>query len=69
MLFMTLLCRKLDQDRPDWRETTIIIMDNASYNKTDDCIRHYNSLRIPMIFSGPYSFDASPVEKVFAYFK
>ena len=34
MLFLTELCKMLDRDRPDWRETSIMIMDNAPYNKT-----------------------------------
>ena len=29
------LCKALDKDRPDWRETSVCIMDNAPYNKDE----------------------------------
>ena len=68
-LFLTKLCETLDLDRPDWRETTVMMMDNAPYNKSEDAIKHIESLNIPMVFTGPYSFDASPVELFFSYLK
>jgi hypothetical protein len=68
-LFLTKLCEALDSDRPDWRETSVMMMDNAPYNKKDECIDHIKSLNIPMVFISPYSFDASPVELFFSYLK
>ena len=56
-------------DRPDWRETSVMMMDNAPYKKKDECINHIRSLNIPMVFISPYSFDASPVELFFSYLK
>jgi len=32
-------------------------------------MRLYESLRIPIIFSGPHSYDAAPCELFFSYFK
>jgi transposase len=68
-LFLTKLCEALDLDRPDWRETSVMLMDNAPYNVKDECIAHIRRLNIPMVFNAPYSFDASPVELFFSYFK
>ena len=69
MLLLTELCKQLDQDRSDWRDSTVMMMDNAPYNKTSEILDHIKYLRIPMVFTGPYSYDASPVESFFGYFK
>ena len=63
------LCNSLDLDKPDWRDTSIILMDNASYNKTDETKEYIKKLRMPIIFTGKYSYDACPVELFFGYFK
>ena len=54
---------------PDWRETSIILMDNATYNKSDETKDYIKKLRMPIIFTGKYSYDGSPCELFFAYFK
>jgi transposase len=59
----------LDVDRPDWRSNTIILMDNASYNRNDVIEKHIKRLGLRVIFSAPYSYDASPIEYLFGYFK
>jgi transposase len=59
----------LDRDRPGWREDTVILMDNASYNKSDDTIKFIKKLGIRVMFSAAYSYDASPIERYFGYLK
>ena len=44
-------------------------MDNAPYNKTDETLDYIKKLRMPIIFTGKYSYDGCPVELFFAYFK
>ena len=68
-LLLSSLCKQLDEDRPDWRETTVMIMDNAKYNRSAECIEHIKYLKIPMVFTGAYSYDISPVERFFSYVK
>ena len=63
------LCNALDKDRPDWRETSVCIMDNAPYNKSAETMEYIQKLKMPMIFLGKYSYSASPCEFFFAYFK
>lgn len=67
--FFRQLVLKLDKDRIGWRDNTIIIMDNASYHKSTNAIKLYESLRIPLMFTGPHSYDAAPAELFFAKFK
>ena len=64
--FFRELVGKLDKDRLNWRENTIVLMDNASYHKGTNAIKLYESLRIPVMFTGPHSYDAVPAELFFA---
>jgi hypothetical protein len=68
-MFLFYLTQLLDQERPEWREDTIILMDNASYNKSEETIEDIERLGIPVIFAAAYSYDASPIERYFGYLK
>ena len=68
-VFFIHLVQVLDQQRPGWRKNHVIMMDNAPYHKSNDTLRLLENLRIPIIFTGPHSYDASPVELLFAAFK
>ena len=69
MLFLTELATILDSERPLWRKDTLIMMDNAGYNKDPEVFAQLQRLKMPVIFSGPYSYDAAPIERFFGYFK
>jgi hypothetical protein len=69
VLFLIDLAAKLDSDRPDWRSDTIILIDNASYNASSYTTKCIRKLGLPVMFSAPYSYDASAVERHFGYFK
>lgn len=68
-LFLSHLADNLDKDRPGWRENTVILIDNASYNTGDDTIQFIKKLGIKVMFTGPYSYEASPIERYFGYLK
>ena len=44
-------------------------MDNATYNTSPETQQHMKALNMPYMFTGPYSYDGSPVEKLFALFE
>ena len=69
LLFLTELASLLDRERPLWRKDTLILMDNARYNLKDDIKAQIQRLKMPVIHSGPYSYDAAPVERYFGYYK
>ena len=69
LLFLTELALLLDRERPLWRKDTLILMDNAKYNLKDDIKAQIQRLKMPVIHSGPYSYDAAPVERYFGYYK
>ena len=63
------LCKTLDKDRPDWRETSVCYMDNAGYNIDPLTEEYIRKLKMPMILAAKYAFSASPCEFFFSYFK
>ena len=68
-LYLSWLAEQLDKEQPSWRQDSVIQLDNASYHSSNDTLAHIKMLNIPVIFSGPQSYDASPAELLFAYFK
>jgi hypothetical protein len=44
-------------------------MDNASYNRSEDTEKHIKRLGLRVMHSAAYSYDASPIEHYFGYFK
>ena len=44
-------------------------MDNAAYHRSEATLRLLEDLKIPVIFTGPHSYDAAPIETFFAHFK
>ena len=68
-LFFRQLVLKLDSQRPKWRETHIIMMENARYHTTPTFLNVMELLNIPILFTGPHSYQASPIETYFAAFK
>ena len=60
---------KLDQENQNWRDNTVILLDNAPYHVSDGTVNLFAGLDIPVIYTGPYSYDAAPIELLFAAFK
>ena len=56
-VFFTYLVRKLDSQDPNWRDNSVLLLDNASYHTNPDIKMHMAFLRVPVIFSGPYSYS------------
>ena len=59
----------LDAEDPDWRLSTVFVLDNASYHTSDETQRTLAALDIPTMLAGPYGYDGSPCEKLFAHLK
>jgi hypothetical protein len=68
-LYFRALAAKLDQERPNWRRDTVIIVDGAKYHQSVDFLKVAAELRLPYMVLGPHSYDAAPCELVFAHFK
>ena len=68
-IYIRELVLKLDQEDANWRDNTVILLDNAPYHASDSTIELMKGLRIPLLFTGPHSYDAAPIELLFAAFK
>ena len=53
-LFLIKLSNYLDSVNPQWRQSTIIMVDNAPYHRSKVMMEKYPSLKIPIMFLGPY---------------
>jgi uncharacterized protein YcbK (DUF882 family) len=53
-IFIQRLVKKLDEDRPNWRRETIVLMDGAAYHTADSIYDLLQKLRLPIMVLGPY---------------
>ena len=68
-IFFSSLCNKLDKERPRWRRDTVIMMDNAPYHTSHATRKVLEKFQVPVLFTGPHSYDIPPCELLFAAFK
>jgi hypothetical protein len=68
-IFMSQLVSKLTETDRRWRQRTVIFMDNAKYHDSAQTLKLLADLDVPLMLTGPYSYDACPCEKWFALFK
>jgi len=69
MLFLRDLVRQLNEQDRKWRSNTIIFWDGAPYHRSKQTLDVLKELEVPIMFTGPHSYDASPCELWFAMFK
>ena len=69
LVFLTHLVNVLDEESERWRSNTIILLDGARYHTGKDFCEYMRRLNLNVIWSGPYSFSAAPIETVFATLK
>lgn len=68
-IFLRQLVKKLDQEDANWRDGTIILIDNAPYHTSESTVELMSGLSIPVMYTAPHSYDSAPVELLFAAFK
>ena len=68
MFFINLL-KQLDSKDSHWRKTTVILLDGAPYHQSAAMMIFFAQNEVPIMFTGPHSYDASPIELFFAAFK
>ena len=68
-MFFSHFIMMLDVERPGWRKETVILLDNAPYHQSSTTMAFFKEHQVPVMFTGPHSFDASPIELLFAAFK
>ena len=68
-LFLKHLTAELDADSPGWYDDTVILWDNATYHSSSETMSVVSKLGIQIIYSGPYSYSAAPIETLFSALK
>ena len=68
-MFIRELVKVLDRERPQWRADTVLVLDNATYHCSTECIALFKELRVPMTFSGPHSYATAQCELGFGALK
>ena len=68
-IFLRQLVLKLDQEDANWRDNTIILIDNAPYHTSESTVELMAGLSIPVLYTAPHSYDSAPIELLFAAFK
>ena len=63
------LVNDLDNERKNWRQNTVIMLDNAPYHKSQLLLKFFELKKISVLYTGPHSYDAAPCELFFAAFK
>ena len=69
MVYLQHLIRKLDEESPDWRENTYVLMDGAKYHTGDEIRSFIHKMQLKVIWSGPYSYSTAPIELLFGSLK
>ena len=68
-VFLHHLKASLDQETPGWEEDTVILLDNAPYHVSSEVKSVVRSLNFRVIYTGPYSYSAAPIETLFSQIK
>ena len=68
-IYLTELVKMLDAENKNWRKDTVIIWDGASYHNSMKTKSLLETLKIPLMMLGPYSYDMAPAELLFARLK
>ena len=68
-IFFHNLCRKLEKENPKYKENVVLLLDNASYHTCPATLSVLKKLKIPVLFTGPNSYLAAPIELLFGAFK
>ena len=68
-LYLSYLAEQIEKDRPNFRDDTVLLLDGAKYHTNFEIQGHLKALNFPVIYTGPYSYDACPCELLFARIK
>ena len=68
-LFLQQLIEVLEKEQPGWQEDTVLLWDNATYHTSAETMSVVNRFGLQVLYSGPYSYSAAPVETLFSALK
>jgi hypothetical protein len=66
---MAMVVERFDIIFPGWRKTTVIVMDNSPCHRNPTIHKYIEEEELPMLFTGPASFDICACEYLFSSIK
>lgn len=69
LAFMRALILRLDRELPGWEQDSLILLDGAKYHTSPEMRQHFEALDLPVMYTAPYSYSSSPIERLFAALK
>ena len=57
-IFLQKLVKRLDTIDKEWRKTTVLLADNASYHRSSATMKVLEDHQVPVCFTGPHSYSA-----------
>jgi hypothetical protein len=67
-LYLTELAKRLTALDKDWRDNSVLLLDGAKYHTCEETLKHLAFLKMPVIFSGPYSYVSHQVPVLTEHF-
>ena len=68
-LFLYHLKHELERECPNFLEDTYFLLDNASYHSSEETQATIKTLGFKVVYTGPYSYSACPIEMLFRNLK
>ena len=68
-LFFSHFIKLMNAKDPNWRDSHICLIDNATYHSSSPMMEFFEKYQVPIIYTGPHSYSAAPVELFFAHLK
>ena len=69
LMFMRSLMERLNHELPGWQEDTLVLLDGARYHTSPEMKQYLRQLGIQVIYTAPYCYTSSPIERLFAGLK
>ena len=69
VVYLINLFKTLSEENANWKSKSVIMLDNATYHKSIEVLKLFEKEKVQVIFTGPHSYAASPIELFFAAFK
>ena len=68
-MFLIKLVEHLNKIDRNWKNNSLIMIDNAQYHRGTLTIEFFEKKGIPVLYLGPYHFKMAPIEMFFSYLK
>ena len=69
LLFLRRLCDRLTTEDRQWKQNTVVLVDGATYHRSDAVREFLRKSKVRAVLSVPYSYETAPIELFFSLLK